>query len=57
MSRKTEVLLGYLAVIGRPQRRAALATVLWGNLLDEHANLSLRQSLRTAGHSCPSACA
>src|SRR5438876_790731 len=45
VSRKTEALLCYLAVTRRPHRRAALATLLWGDLPDERANLSLRQSL------------
>src|SRR5947209_9187601 len=53
VSRKTEALLCYLAVTGRPQRRAALATLLWGDLPDERANLSLRQSLHNLRHLLP----
>src|SRR5205823_14494499 len=44
VSRKTEALLCYLAVTRRPHRRAALATLLWGDLPDQRANLSPRQS-------------
>src|SRR4051794_15997746 len=53
VSRKTEALLCYLAVSGRPQRRAVLATLLWGDLPDERANLSLRQSLHNLRHLLP----
>ncbi|HET8628208.1 MAG TPA: BTAD domain-containing putative transcriptional regulator, partial [Thermomicrobiales bacterium] len=44
-SRKTAALLCHLAVTGRPQRRAALAALLWGDMPEERAGLSLRQSL------------
>src|SRR5690348_9127727 len=53
VSRKTEALLCYLAVTGRPQRRATLATLLWGDLPEERANLSLRQSLHNLRHLLP----
>jgi predicted ATPase/DNA-binding SARP family transcriptional activator len=44
-SRKTQALLAYLAVTGRPHPREALAGLLWGELPEESARGSLRQAL------------
>lgn len=44
-SSKTQALLYYLAVTGRPHTRLALAGLLWGDLSDTQARLSLTQCL------------
>jgi len=45
-SAKVRALLAYLAVeAGRPHRRVALATLLWGEYAERDANHSLRQAL------------
>jgi DNA-binding SARP family transcriptional activator/tetratricopeptide (TPR) repeat protein len=45
-SAKVRALLAYLAVeAGRPHRRVALATLLWGEYAEHDANHSLRQAL------------
>ncbi len=43
VSGKAAALLAYLAVTGRAHTREALAGLLWGELRDEDARLSLRQ--------------
>jgi DNA-binding SARP family transcriptional activator len=49
-SRKTQALLAYLAYRpDRPQRRDALAALLWGEAGDAHARASLRQGLSSLG--------
>lgn len=43
--KKLQALLGYLAVRARPQPRAALAAMLWGDMPQERARHNLRQTL------------
>jgi DNA-binding SARP family transcriptional activator/Tfp pilus assembly protein PilF len=43
--RKVTALLAYLAVTSRAHSRAALATLLWGDVDDQRANSSLRNAL------------
>ena len=46
LGRKEHALLAYLALhAGRPQPRAKLSGLLWGNILDESARQDLRQAL------------
>jgi DNA-binding SARP family transcriptional activator len=49
-TRKTQALLVYLAVTGRPQPREALAGLLWGGVPDAFARTSLRQTLANLRH-------
>lgn len=44
-TRKTELLLAYLALAPGPHSREKLAALLWGDTPDEHACGSLRKAL------------
>jgi len=45
VSSKTQALLCYLAVTGRPHQRPALADLLWGEMPEADAGANLRQAL------------
>ncbi len=51
LSNKAQAILYYLAVIGRPQTRSVLATLLWGDMPEATARTNLRKALavRLAG--------
>jgi DNA-binding SARP family transcriptional activator/predicted ATPase/Tfp pilus assembly protein PilF len=54
LTSKAAVLLAYLAVTGRPHRRTALASLLWGETAEEKAQASLRTALSTLNRAFPS---
>ncbi len=45
LASKAQAILYYLAVTGQPQSRAALATLLWGDVPDDLARTNLRKAL------------
>src|SRR5262245_813138 len=51
LGRKEHALLAFLALhAGRPQARSKLASLLWGNILEESARQDLRQALSKLRH-------
>ncbi len=45
LSKKAQAILAYLGMTGRPQSRAVLATLLWGDMPDSAARTNLRKAL------------